>query len=206
MSNRRRTAAATATMEWPRGFVAPAKSARLSRLLEEGERVLWTGHADVHSALRTKIVLWWVGMPWTIGTLVLIYFNVIRQDFQFLTLVIGGLFLAAPFLLTAHAAGAGYAITNRRAIIRRDALGQKQTGCVPFEDMDEKLEVMPTNGDAGHLYFASKMSTRLADVDFDGKLAFRELPRAQEVADLLDRIRNHGNAKGGKTKRRKAKR
>ena len=90
MSNRRRTAAATATMEWPRGFVAPAKSARLSRLLEEGERVLWTGHADVHSALRTKIVLWWVGMPWTIGTLVLIYFNVIRQDFQFLTLVSTG--------------------------------------------------------------------------------------------------------------------
>jgi hypothetical protein len=50
------------------------------------------------------------------------------------------------------------------------------------------------------------MSTRLADADFDGKLAFRELPRAQEVADLLDRIRNHGNVKRGKAKRRKTKR
>ena len=157
--------------------------------------MLWTGHADVHSALRTKIVLWWVGMPWTITALVLIYFNVIRQDFQFLTLVIGGLFLAAPFLLTAHTAGAVYAITNRRAIIKRDALGQKQTVSVSFEDMDETLKVMATNGTAGHLYFASKMSTKLADADFDGKLAFRELPRAHEVADLLDRIRKHGKAK-----------
>jgi hypothetical protein len=202
MSDRRRTGAATTTVEWPRGFVAPAKSARLAPLLEEGERVLWTGHADVHSALRTQIVLWWVGMPWTIATLVLIYFNVIRHDFQFLTLVVGGLFLTAPFLLTFHAAGAVYAITNRRAIINRDALGQKQIVCVPFEDMDDKLEVMPTNGETGHLYFASRMSTKLADADFDGKLAFRELPRAQEVADLLDRIRNHGQPdKNGKTKR-----
>jgi hypothetical protein len=29
-------------------------------------------------------------MPWTITALVLIYFNVIRQDFQFLTLVSTG--------------------------------------------------------------------------------------------------------------------
>ena len=195
-------AAATATLDWPRGFVAPAKSARFAPLLKEGERVLWTGHADVGSALRTQIVMWWVGMPWTIGAVVLIYFNVIRQDFQFLTLVIGGLFLAAPFLLAFHAAGALYAITNRRAIINRDALGQKQIVCVPFEDMDEKLEVMPTNGETGHLYFASRMSTKLADADFDGKLAFRELPRAQEIADLLDRIRNHGKPnKNRKTKR-----
>jgi hypothetical protein len=202
MSNRRRAAAATATLDWPRGFVAPAKSAKLAPLLKEGERVLWTGHADVHSSLRTQIVLWWVGMPWTITTLVLIYFNVIRDDFRFLMVVVGGLFLAAPFLLTAHTAGAVYAITTRRAIIKRDALGQKQTVCVPFEDMDEKLEVMPTNGETGHLYFASKMSTKLADADFDGKLCFRELPRAQEVADLLDRIRNHGKPnRNGKTKR-----
>ena len=43
---------------------------------------------------------------------------------------------------------------------------------------------------------------KFADADFDGKLAFRELPRAQEVADLLDRIRNHGKPyKNGKAKR-----
>jgi hypothetical protein len=195
MSNRRRAAAATATLDWPRDFVAPAKSAKLAPLLEKGERVLWTGHADVSSVLRTQIALWWLGMPWTIGGLVLIYFNVIRQDWQFLVLVVGGVFLAAPFLLTFHAAGAIYAITNRRAIIKRDALGQKQTVSVPFEDMDETLKVMQTNGTAGHLYFASKMSTKLADADYDGKLAFRELPRAHEVADLLDRIRKHGKAK-----------
>lgn len=202
MSNRRRTAAATATLEWPRGFVAPAKSARLAPLLKEGERVLWTGHADVRSALRTQIAMWWLGMPWTIGAAILIAFNVIPQNFQFTVLAFGGLFLAWPFLLAYHAAGAVYAITNRQAIINRDALGQRQIVCVLFEDMDEKLEVMPTNGETGHLYFASKMSTKLADADFDGKLAFRELPKAQEVANLLDRIRNHGKPnRNGKTKR-----
>jgi hypothetical protein len=183
MSNRTRAAAATATMEWPRGFVAPAKSAKLAPLLEKGERVLWTGHADVGSALRT------------IGALFLIAFNLIPQDWQFLILVVGGVFLAGPFLLAFHAAGAIYAITNHRAIIRRDALGQKQTVLVPFDEMDENLEVMQTRGTTGHLYFASKMSTKLADADFDGKLAFRELPRAHEIADLLNRIRKHGKAK-----------
>ena len=127
MSNRRRAAVVTATLDWPRGFVAPAKSAKLAQLLENGERVLWTGHADVGSALRTQIALWWLGMPWTIGALVLISFNVIPQDWRFLVLVVGGVFLAAPFLLAFHAAGAIYAITDRRAIIKRDALGQKQT-------------------------------------------------------------------------------
>ena len=195
MSNRRRAAAATATLELPRGFVAPAKSAKLAPLLEKGERVLWTGHADVQSALRTQIVLWWLGMPWTIGAMVLIAYNVIRPDFRFLILVVGGVLLAAPFLLVFHAAGAIYAITNRRAIIKRDALGQKQTVSVPFEDMDETLKVMATNGTAGHLYFASGQSTKLADADYDGKLAFRELPRAHEVADLLDRIRKHRTTK-----------
>ena len=195
MSNRSRAAVATATLEWPRGFVAPAKSARLAPLLEQGERVLWTGHADVGSALRTQIALWWLGMPWTIGALVLIAFNVIPQDWQFLILVAGGAFLAAPFLLAFHAAGAIYAITSRRVIIRRDALGQQQTVSVPFADMDETLKVLETNGTTGHLYFASGRSTRLADTDYDGKLAFRELPRAHEVADLLDRIRRHGKAK-----------
>jgi hypothetical protein len=195
MSNRTRAAAATATMEWPRGFVAPAKSAKLAPLLEKGERVLWTGHADIGSALRTQLVLWWLGMPWTIGALVLTYFNLVPHDWRFLVLVVGGVFLAGPFLLAFHAAGAIYAITNRRAIIRRDALGQKQTVLVPFEEMDENLEVMETRGTTGHLYFASKMSTKLADADYDGKLAFRELPRAQEVADLLNRIRKHGKTK-----------
>jgi hypothetical protein len=195
MSSRRRAAAVTATLDWPRGFVAPAKNAKLAPLLEKGERVLWTGHADVGSALRTQLALWWFGMPWTIGALVLMAFNVIPQDGRFLILVVGGVFLAAPFLLAFHASGAIYAITNRRAIIKRDALGQKQTVSVPFAEMDETFKVLETSDTTGHLYFASGRSTKLADADYDGKLAFRELPRAHEVADLLDRIRRHGKAK-----------
>jgi hypothetical protein len=195
MSNRRRAAAAADTMEWPRGIVAPNKSAKLKYLLEPGERILWTGNADIGSALRTQLALWWLGMPWTIAAIVLTALNLIPPDWQYLTLVVGGVFLVGPFLLAFHAGGAIYAITNMRAIIRRDALGQKQTVSVPFDEMDEELEVMATHGDTGHLYFASKRSTKLADADYDGKLAFRELPRANEVADLLKRIRRHGKKK-----------
>jgi len=182
-------------MEWPRGIVAPNKSAKLRPLLEPGERILWTGNADVGSTLRTQLALWWLGMPWTIAAIVLTAYKLIPPDWQYLMLVVGGVFLAAPFLLAFHAGGAIYAITNMRAIIKRDALGQKQTVSVPFEKMDEELEVLATHGTTGHLYFASKMSTKLADADYDGKLAFRELPRANEVADLLNRIRRHRGKK-----------
>jgi hypothetical protein len=195
MPNSSNAAATADTMEWPRGVVAPNKSTRLRPLLEPGERILWTGHADIGSTLRTQLALWWFGMPWTIAAIVLASFKLIPADWQYLMLVVGGVFLAAPFLLAFHAGGAIYAITDRRAIIKRDALGQKQTVSVPFDDMDKELEVLTTHGTTGHLYFASKMSTKLADADYDGKLAFRELPRAGEVADLLNRIRHHGKKK-----------
>jgi hypothetical protein len=185
-------AATAAAAEWPRGVVAPNKSAKLKPLLAPGERILWTGHADVGSTLRTQLALWWFGMPFTIAAVVLVALKLIPADWQYLMLVVGGVFLAAPFLLAFHAGGAIYAVTDRRAIIKRDALGQKQTVSVPFEDMDKDLEILVTHGTTGHLYFASGQSTRLADTDYDGKLAFRELSSAAEVAALLDRIRRHG--------------
>ena len=185
-------AATTAAAEWPRGVVAPAKSAKLKALLQPGERILWTGHSDVGATLRTQLGLWWFGMPFTVAAGVLIALKLIPDDWHFVLLVVGGVFLAAPFLLAFHAGGAIYAITDRRVIIKRDALGQKQTVSVRFEDMDRELEIIVTHGTTGHLYFASEQPTRLADVDYQGKLAFRELPRAAEVADLLNRIRRHG--------------
>ena len=180
-------------MQWPRGIVAPNKSAKLRPVLEPGERILWTGHADVQSTLRSQLALWWFGVPWTIAAIVLAAFKLIPADWQYLMLVIGGVILAAPFLLAFHAGGAIYAITDRRAIIKRDALAQKQTVSVRFDDMDKELQVIATHGGTGHLYFASGMTTKLADANYDGKLAFRELPRAREVSDLLDRIRRHHN-------------
>ena len=188
-------AAAADTMDWPRGIVAPNKSTKLRPLLEPGERILWTGHADIGSTLRTQLALWWLGMPVTIAAIVVATFKLVPHDWQYLMLVVGGVFLTAPFLLAFHAGGAIYAITDRRAIIKRDALGQKQTVSVAFEHMDEKLEILATHGATGHLYFASGQSTKLADADYDGKLAFRELPKAGEVADLLDRIRRHRRTK-----------
>src|SRR3954469_13890978 len=131
-------------------------------------------------------------MPFTIAAVVLVALKLIPDDWHFLLLMVGGVFLVAPFLLAFHAGSAIYAITDRRVIILRDALGQKQTISVPFEDMDKELEIIVTHGTTGHLYFASEQPTRLADVDYQGKLAFRELPRAAEVADPLNRIRRHG--------------
>jgi hypothetical protein len=60
---------------------------------------------------------------------------------------------------------------------------------VHFGDMDEKLEILPVRPGIGHLYFASGMATDLSDVDHTGKLAFRELPDAEGVAALLERVR-----------------
>ena len=163
----------------------------LASMLQSGERVLWTGHPDPLSTLRTQLALWWVGVPWMIITLTLHAFGLIAEDWIFLPVVTGGVFLVAPFLLVFQAGGTIYAITDRRAIIKHDALGKHQTVSVPFEDMDDKLEIMETRPGVGHLYFASKMSTKLCCVDFDGKLAFRELGRARETASLLEKIREH---------------
>ena len=90
-----------------------------------------------------------------------------------------------------QAGGTIYAITDRRAIIKHDSFGKHQTVSVPFKDMDAEFEIKETRPGVGHLYFASKMSTKLCYADYDGKLAFRELAKAKEIASLLTKIRDH---------------
>ena len=113
----------------------------------------------------------------------------IARDWAIPVLLPGLAFTAAPILLAIYAGGTIYAITDRRAIIRHDALGKQETVSVHFGDMDEKLEILPVRPGIGHLYFASGMATDLSDVDHTGKLAFRELPDAEGVAALLERVR-----------------
>lgn len=176
-------------LERSTSFVPRGRRAAINALLEPGETVKWIGIPDLLSTLRTQLVLWWVGLPWTAIALTLYFYGLIPVDWAPFVVVPGLVFVAAPFLLTFYADGTVYAITNLRAIIKHDAIGKKQTVSVPFEDTDERMEILPVRPGVGHLYFASGMSTELSNVDYTGKLAFREIAQPEAVADLLDKIR-----------------
>lgn len=182
-------------LERSTSFVPRGRRAAINALLEPGETIKWIGIPDLLSTLRTQLVLWWVGVPWTAIALTLYFYGLIPVGWEPFVVVPGLVFVAAPFLLTFYADGTVYAITNLRAIIKHDAIGKKQTVSVPFEDMDERMEILPVRPDVGHLYFASGMSTKLSNVDFTGKLAFREIAQPEAVALVLDQIRAEWKAK-----------
>jgi hypothetical protein len=181
-------------LRWPNGVVAPNRRMMLWSILWPGERVLWTGAPNTQATLRTQIALWWVGVPWTLAAVTLHVLGLIPWNLDFFAIVLGVVFLAAPFLLVFQADGTIYAITGRRALVRHDALGKMEIVSVPFEDTDEAFEIVETGKGTGHLYFASGLSTKLSYVDFDGKYAFRELKDPQAIKALFERIRAHWKA------------
>lgn len=174
---------------WPNGVVPRGKRAALIAMLQDGEQVLWTGSPDPLSTLRTQGMLWLFGVPWLALALLAFFLGWIPKGWAIPAFLPGLALTVAPLLLAAYAGGTVYAITDRRAIIRHDAFGKDETVSVRFEDMDEKLEILPVRKGVGHLYFASGISTRLSNADHTGKLAFRELPDAEDVAALLERAR-----------------
>jgi hypothetical protein len=176
-------------LSWPNGVVPRGKRAALIALLEDGETVLWTGSPDALSTLRTQGVLWLFGVPWLVLALMALFLEWLPKGWAIPVFLPGVAFTVAPLLLAAYAGGTVYAITDRRAIIRHDALGKEETVSVRFEDMDEKLEILPVRKGVGHLYFASDMPTRLSNVDHTDNLAFRELQDPEDVAALLERVR-----------------
>jgi len=176
-------------LAWPNGVVPRGKRAALIALLDDGEQVLWTGSPDPLSTLRTQGALWWFGIPWLVMALAALLMGWIPNGWAVPAFLPGITFSVAPFLLAAYAGGTLYAITDRRAIIRHDAIGKQETVSVAFADMDKELEILPVRKGIGHLYFASGMSRELSNVDYTGKLAFRELADPEAVAALLERIR-----------------
>jgi hypothetical protein len=179
-------------LAWPNGMVPRGKRAALIALLEDGETVLWTGSPDARSTLRTQGVLWLFGVPWLVLGLLAVAFGWMPKGWAVPALLPGIAFTLAPVLLAIYSGGTVYAITDRRAIIRHDALGKQETVSVRFEDMDAQLEILATRRGFGHLYFASNMPTGLSSVDHTGKLAFRELQDPEAVAALLERVRPRG--------------
>ncbi len=97
---------------------------------------------------------------------------------------------AAPAVMMFFAKGTTYAITNRRAIIKHDTVSNQRLVAVDFEDMDDKLEILPVSPTIGHLYFASGLRTKWVDVDYTGKLAFRHVAAPELVAECLERARS----------------
>jgi hypothetical protein len=161
--------------------------------LEKGEKVRWAARADFRSVLRTKLVLWWIGVPWTIAVIALYFTRWLPNEAFFPLGMVGFAFLAAPFILVFEGDRTIYAITDRRALIVHGGMRHSVVKH-SFRDMDEELEVLETGGGAGHVYFASNMSTKMRDTDHTGKLAFRDVANAKKVAEILDRARGKSPA------------
>lgn len=164
-------------------------AAELADVLEPNEKVLWAGKPDPVATFRTQLGFWWAGAPITAVALI-VYFKGWLGGFGFFPLAIGGVFMAAPLLMIAHAYGTIYALTDRRAIIKHDALGKRRVESWPLGDLDEKFEVLESSAGCGHVYFGTQArdSQRL-DADTTGKIAFREVAKPHEVAALLMRLR-----------------
>ncbi len=160
----------------------------LEDALESGERVFWAGRPDLFSLLRTQKILMIVGGGWLLAATYALWMHWIAGSTYMPFALIGVAFLAGPLLNLSEHGHTVYAITNRAALIVHHGM---RPGVVrtPFREMDEKLEILETGYGAGHVYFASGKSVKLRDVDYTGKLAFRNVLLAQHVARLLDAVR-----------------
>ncbi|MGD9925042.1 MAG: hypothetical protein AB7V13_26895 [Pseudorhodoplanes sp.] len=163
----------------------------LAHKLQPGERVLYAVRPDFWVALRNKLFLWWIGVPWCAGTLSLYFAGRASPVIALPLAMVGIAMLAAPIILAIDTRSTIYAITDRRALIVRHGLRPDVISC-PFERMDAAPEVMAPGGKGGHLYFATGMSTKLRDVDYTGKLAFRDLADVKTAALRLEAARKGG--------------
>ncbi len=170
-------------------MIAPAHALTLlADQLEQGERVVYAARPDIGVTLRNKMVLWWIGVPWCIGIFGLYFAGRASTTIMVPFALIGLAILLAPVLLAIDTQYTLYAITDRRALILHDWLRPSRVSC-PFERMDEKPELLTAGGNGGHLYFASGYPPKLRDVDYTGKLAFRDLADVPAAAAALEQAR-----------------
>jgi hypothetical protein len=161
----------------------------LADILKPKEKVIWAAHPDVLSTLRTKIVIWWVGVPLTFAVLGLTMSGKVSSTILTPLGLVAFALMAAPFVMLFENAYTIYAITNRRALIARRAPSRGPLVSCDFNAMDDRLEILETGGGGGRLYFASGWSTKVRDTDHTGKLAFRDVGKVHAVAKLLDKTR-----------------
>ena len=160
----------------------------LIKTLQPGERVLWQGQPDAIADMMMLRLLWWVGFPWLILSVVAVSKGWIDQSATFF-LLFGAMMIAGPLVMLLYDLQTLCVITNRRALILRTAWGKRTVTETAFEDMDPTFEILDISRGAGHLNFASGVSTRSPDADYTGRYGFRCIPDADRVRDILERAR-----------------
>ena len=163
-------------------------SAGLRRLcieaLQDGEQVIWQGQPDGVACMMMWRLLWWIGFPWLLLTVIAIRNDWINQAAQPLVML-GVAMVAAPLVMLLQDLQTLYLITDRRALILRTAWGRRTVNPTPFQAMDADFEILDIGGGAGHLNFASGRSTRSPDTDYTGRYGFRFVRDAPRVRDIL---------------------
>lgn len=171
-------------------MIAPAHALTLlADKLQPGERVVYAVRPDTWVTLRNKLFLWWIGIPWCIAVFGLLFTGRASPVIAWPLAMVGIALLAAPVIMAIDTRYTIYAITDRRALIVRHGLRPDTVSC-PFDRMDAEPEIMTARGGSGHLNFASGMPTRLRDVDYTGRLGFRDLADVQAAAVALQRARS----------------
>ena len=172
-------------------------SAGLRRLLADalqpGERVLWQAQPDGIARMMMWRFLWWIGFPWLTLATVATARGWLDQSAMFF-LLFGAMMIAAPLVMLLHDWQTLFAITTRRALIVRTAWGRKTVTGTSFDDMDATFEITDIGRGAGHLNFASDVSTKSPDTDYTGRYGFRCVRDPASVRDILERARG-GNPK-----------
>jgi hypothetical protein len=160
----------------------------LAETLQPGERVLWQGQPDGVAHTMMWRFLWWVGFPWLLLTGFAVSHGWLGQATAPLLLT-GLMLVAAPLVMWLYDLQTLFAITDRRALILRTAWGKRSARGTSFADMDATFEIMDIGRGAGHLNFASSVSTRSPDTDYTGRYGFRCVRNAAGVRDILERAR-----------------
>ena len=167
-------------------------SAGLRRLLADtlqpDERVIWQSPPDGIANMMMWRFLWWVGVPWLTVTAVAAARGWTGQATTPL-LMVGAAMLAAPFVMMLHDMQTLFVITDRRALILRTAWGRRTVDGTLFKAMDKEFEVLDIGRGAGHLNFASGVSTQSPDTDYTGRYGFRSVRDPERVREILERAR-----------------
>jgi hypothetical protein len=160
----------------------------LAGTLQPGERVLWQAQPDGLAHMMMFRWMWWIGVPWFSLAAAATLRGWLGEWAAF-PLLFGVMLVAAPLVMLLHDLQTLFVITNRRALILRTAWGRPSAKGTAFADMDAALEVLDIGRGAGHLNFASGVSTRSPDTDYTGRYGFRCIRDPERVRDILERAR-----------------
>ncbi|TPQ37596.1 hypothetical protein C2U70_10690 [Bradyrhizobium guangdongense] len=160
----------------------------LTETLEDGERLIWQGQPDGVAHMMMWRFSWWIGGLWLLVTAIAFAQGFIEQSAKPL-LMVGIAMVAAPFVLLLQDMQTLFAITDRRALILRTAWGRRTVRGTSFAAMDKAFEILEIGRGAGHLNFASGVSTRSPDTDYTGRYGFRCVRDPADVRGILERAR-----------------